>query len=152
MCEAGRRGLFRKKRNLLARSPRFFCFCFCSLDQLFVTILLQHRRLLATFNLMIWFWLNSHIRRADVRNPASSHKVVEKYCIREGKTYDVLSTRTGSGNYLYKILGKNDISEETKKSGFVFAAFWSHLLNVLTFFPLTGGCSEGLGAFWFFFK
>ena len=28
---------------------------------------------------------------------------------------------------------------------------WSHL-NVLTFFsPLTGGCSEGLGAFWFFF-
>ena len=27
----------------------------------------------------------------------------------------------------------------------------SHL-NVLTFFPLTGGCSEGLGAFIFFFK
>ena len=25
-------------------------------------------------------------------------------------------------------------------------------LNVLTFFPLTGGCSEGLGAFRFFFK
>ena len=24
--------------------------------------------------------------------------------------------------------------------------------NVLTFFPLTGGCSEGLGAFRFFFK
>ena len=26
----------------------------------------------------------------------------------------------------------------------------SHLLNVLTFSPLTGGCSEGLGAFRFF--
>ena len=36
--------------------------------------------------------------------------------------------------------------------GFVFAAsLWSHL-NVLTFSPLTGGCSESLGAFWFFFK
>ena len=31
-------------------------------------------------------------------------------------------------------------------------SLWSHL-NVLTFFsPLTGGCSEGLGAFGFFFK
>ena len=28
---------------------------------------------------------------------------------------------------------------------------WSHL-NVLKFFPLTGGCSEGLDAFIFFFK
>ena len=37
----------------------------------------------------------------------------------------------------------------------IICSLWSHLLlnNVLTFFPaLTGGCSEGLGAFWFFFK
>ena len=35
---------------------------------------------------------------------------------------------------------------------FCICSLWSHL-NVLTFSPpLTGGCSEGLGAFWFFFK
>ena len=34
---------------------------------------------------------------------------------------------------------------------FCICSPWSHL-NVLIFFPLTGGCSEGLGAFWFFFK
>ena len=34
---------------------------------------------------------------------------------------------------------------------FCICSLWSHL-NVLTFFPLPGGCSEGLGAFWFFFK
>ena len=34
---------------------------------------------------------------------------------------------------------------------FCIFSYWSHL-NVLTFFPLTGGCSEGLGAFRFFFK
>ena len=33
----------------------------------------------------------------------------------------------------------------------IFSYYWSHL-NVLTFFPLTGGCSEGLGAFRFYFK
>ena len=32
-----------------------------------------------------------------------------------------------------------------------FCSLWSHL-NVLTFSPLTWGCSEGLGAFWFFLK
>ena len=36
------------------------------------------------------------------------------------------------------------------RRGFVFAAY-SHL-NVLTFSSLTGGCSEGLDAFRFFFK
>ena len=30
-------------------------------------------------------------------------------------------------------------------------SLWSHV-NVLTFFPLTRRCSEGLDAFWFFFK
>ena len=35
------------------------------------------------------------------------------------------------------------------RRGFVFAAYD---LSVLTFSPLTGGCSEGLGAFIFFFK
>ena len=34
---------------------------------------------------------------------------------------------------------------------FCICSLWSHL-NVLTFSPITGGCSEGLGAFWFFFK
>ena len=35
---------------------------------------------------------------------------------------------------------------------FYICSLWSHL-NVLTFFPhIAGGCSEGLGAFWFFFK
>ena len=34
---------------------------------------------------------------------------------------------------------------------FCICSLWSRL-NVLTFSPLTGGCSEGLGAFWFFFK
>ena len=34
---------------------------------------------------------------------------------------------------------------------FCICSLRSHL-NVLTFFPLTGGCSEGLGAFIFFFK
>ena len=34
---------------------------------------------------------------------------------------------------------------------FCIFSYCSHL-NVLTFFPLTGGCSEGLGAFRFFFK
>ena len=34
---------------------------------------------------------------------------------------------------------------------FCLCSLWSHL-NVLTFFPLTGGCSEGLDAFRFFFK
>ena len=34
---------------------------------------------------------------------------------------------------------------------FCICSLWSHL-NVLTFLPLTGGCSEGLGAFGFFFK
>ena len=34
---------------------------------------------------------------------------------------------------------------------FVFAAYDPHL-NVLTFPPLTGGCSEGLDAFRFFFQ
>ena len=33
----------------------------------------------------------------------------------------------------------------------IFCSLRSHV-NVLTFFPLTGGCSEGLGAFIFFFK
>ena len=33
---------------------------------------------------------------------------------------------------------------------FCICSLWSHL-NVLTFF-LTGGCAEGLGAFWFFFN
>ena len=35
---------------------------------------------------------------------------------------------------------------------FCIFSYWSHLINVLTFFPQTGGCSEGLGAFRFFFK
>ena len=31
---------------------------------------------------------------------------------------------------------------------FRVCSLWSHLINVLTFFPLAGGCSEeGLGAF-----
>ena len=30
---------------------------------------------------------------------------------------------------------------------FFIRSLWSHLKNVLTFFPLTGGYSEGLGAF-----
>ena len=34
---------------------------------------------------------------------------------------------------------------------FCICSLWSHL-NVLTVFPLTGGCSESLGAFLFFFK
>ena len=34
---------------------------------------------------------------------------------------------------------------------FCICSLSSHL-NVLTFFPLTGGCSEGLDAFIFFFK
>ena len=34
---------------------------------------------------------------------------------------------------------------------FCICSLRSHL-SVLTFFPLTGGCSEGLGAFIFFFK
>ena len=34
---------------------------------------------------------------------------------------------------------------------FCLCSLRSHL-NVLTFFPLTGGCSEGLDAFIFFFK
>ena len=34
---------------------------------------------------------------------------------------------------------------------FCICSLRSHL-NVLTFSPLTGGCSEGLGAFRFFFK
>ena len=34
---------------------------------------------------------------------------------------------------------------------FCICSLWSHL-NVLTFSPLTGGCSEGLDAFRFFFK
>ena len=34
---------------------------------------------------------------------------------------------------------------------FCICSLRSHL-NVLTFSPLTGECSEGLGAFWFFFK
>ena len=34
---------------------------------------------------------------------------------------------------------------------FCICSLLSHL-NVLTFFPLTGGCSEGLGAFSYFFK
>ena len=38
------------------------------------------------------------------------------------------------------------------KRFFVFiCSLWSHL-NVLTFSPLTGGCSKGLDAFRFFFK
>ena len=35
---------------------------------------------------------------------------------------------------------------------FFICSLWSHLLNVLTFFPLMGGCPEGLDAFRFFFK
>ena len=38
------------------------------------------------------------------------------------------------------------------KSFFCLCSLYSHLLNVLTFFPLTGGCSEGLDASRFFFK
>ena len=34
---------------------------------------------------------------------------------------------------------------------FCICSLWSHL-NVLHVFPLTEGCSEGLGAFWFLFK
>ena len=34
---------------------------------------------------------------------------------------------------------------------FRLCSLWSHL-NALTFFPLTGGCSEGLGAFRIFFQ
>ena len=34
---------------------------------------------------------------------------------------------------------------------FCISSLWSHLINVLTFFPLTGGYSEGLNAFRFFF-
>ena len=34
---------------------------------------------------------------------------------------------------------------------FCLCSLWSHL-NVLAFFPLTGGCSEGLNAFRFFFQ
>ena len=35
---------------------------------------------------------------------------------------------------------------------FCICSLWSHL-NVFDLFPpLTGGCSKGLGAFWFFFK
>ena len=33
----------------------------------------------------------------------------------------------------------------------IICSLWSHL-NVLTFLPLSGGCSEGLDAFRFFFK
>ena len=35
---------------------------------------------------------------------------------------------------------------------FCLCSLWSHLLNVLTFSPLAGGCSEGLEAFRFFLK
>ena len=35
---------------------------------------------------------------------------------------------------------------------FCICSLRSHLLNVLTFSPLTGGCSEGLDALSFFFK
>ena len=35
---------------------------------------------------------------------------------------------------------------------FCLCSLRSHLLNVFTFFPLTGACSEGLDAFIFFFK
>ena len=35
---------------------------------------------------------------------------------------------------------------------FCICSLWSHLLNILTFSPLTGGCSEGLDAFIFFSK
>ena len=34
---------------------------------------------------------------------------------------------------------------------FCICSLWSHL-NILTFSPLTGGCSARLGAFWCFFK
>ena len=34
----------------------------------------------------------------------------------------------------------------------LFAAYDPTYLNVLIFFPLTGGCSEGLDAFRFFFE
>ena len=35
---------------------------------------------------------------------------------------------------------------------FCICSLWSHVINVLIFFPLTGGCSEGLGAFRIFVK
>ena len=45
-----------------------------------------------------------------------------------------------------------ECSEGLLVDAFRFFFKRSRLLNILTFPPLTGGCSEGLGAFRFFFK
>ena len=55
-----------------------------------------------------------------------------------------------NGGFLFDIIMFKEKSERTVDP--MHRGTHLNVMRRLTFFPLTGGCSEGLGAFIFFFK
>ena len=81
--------------------------------------------------------MDSHIR-LYVKNLARAHKA-EKHN-PEGKTHDVLSIQRGNSNESYKMLGKSDISDDTKKE-----AERGHVTFLASAYGCRGACTSKNG-------